>query len=99
MGKSKKKHKQYTPKKDNRFLNASLDYIHSRVTKDLPYMYSAVALALWNILDETEEEKVQDINTLLIESQIVWKDIVENGKNVIEECERITGFCMKNEVS
>ena len=101
MGKNKKKHKhkQYIPKKENRLLNASMDYIHTRITKDLPYMYSAVALAMWNVLEETEEEKVQDIQTLINESKIIWNDIVENGKNVIEECERITGFCMIDEVS
>ena len=101
MGKNKKKHKhkQYIPKKENRFLNASLDYIHTRITNDLPYMYSAIALAMWNILDETDEEKVQDINTLLNESQMIWNDIVENGKNIVEECERITGFCMTEVVN
>ena len=99
MGKNKKKHKQYMPKKENRFLNASLDYIHTRITNDLPYMYSAIALAMWNILDETDEEKVQDINTLLNESQMIWNDIVANGKDILEECEKITGFCMKDAVS
>ena len=98
MGKNKKKHKQYTPKKQDRLLNASMKYIHTRITNDLPYMYSAVALAMWNILDETEEEKIEDIKTLLSESRMVWNDIVENGKNVVEECERITGFCMIEEV-
>ena len=101
MGKNKKKHKhkQYIPKKENRLLNASLNYIHTRITKDLPYMYSAVALAMWNVLEETDEEKYEDIMTLINESQIVWNDIVANDKDVIEECERVTGISMRDAVS
>ena len=42
---SKKQKKHYTPKKQKNLLDFSLNYIHQRITNDLPYMYSAVALA------------------------------------------------------
>ena len=40
------KKKNYIPKKQNRLLNASLNLINDRIKKDLPYMYSAVALGM-----------------------------------------------------
>lgn len=95
MGKNKKKH--YKPS-NKTMMDFALEYIHNRITNDLPYMYSAVALALWNVLDETDEEKEEDIKTIIEESMRVWNDIVANGKDILEECERITGFCMKEEV-
>ena len=95
MGKNKKKH--YKPN-NKTMMDFALEYIHNRITNDLPYMYSAVALALWNVLDETDEEKEEDIRSIIEESMRVWNDIVANGKDILEECEKITGFCMKEEV-
>lgn len=95
MGKKKKYHKQH----NKTMMSFALDYIHDRITKYLPYMYSAVALAMWNILDETDEEKEADIKMLIEESMMVWNDIVENGKDVVEECEKITGISMRDAVS
>ena len=92
-----KKKKHYKPN-NKTMMDFALEYIHTRITNDLPYMYSAVALALWNVLDETDEEKEEDIKVIIDESMRVWNDIVENGKDILEECERITGFCMKEEV-
>ena len=65
----------------------------------LPYIYSAIALALWNILDEPEEEKYNDIATLIEESQIIWNQCVEEGKDIVDRCEEITGFDIRNSVS
>lgn len=97
MGKNKKKH--YIPKKQNNLLKFSLDYIHERITNDLPYMYSAVALAMWNLVDGNEEEKYNAIMEMIEESNVIWNDVVENGKDIVEECERITGICIRDEVS
>lgn len=71
---------------------AMCNYIKDSIDKTLPYMYSAVALALWNVLDETDEEKRQDIATLINESQIVWTECVNEGKSIIDLCEEVTGF-------
>ena len=98
MGKNKKKHKQYTPKKQNGILNASLEYIHTRITNDLPYMYSAVALAVWDLVDGTEEEKYDAVMDMIQKSSAIWNDVVENGKDIVEECEKITGISMRDEV-
>ena len=95
MGKNKKKHYKLHNKT---MMDFALDYIHDRITKYLPYMYSAVALAMWNVLEETDDEKYEDIMTLINESMLIWNDIVENGKDVVEECEKITGISMRDEV-
>ena len=97
MGKNKKK--QYIPKKQNRLLKFSLDYIHERITNDLPYMYSAVALAMWNLVDGDEEEKHNAIMDMIAESSRVCNDVIENGKDIVEEFEKITGICIRDEVS
>lgn len=103
MGKNKKKQKQkqkqYIPKKQNRLLEFSLDYIHERITNDLPYMYSAVALAVWDLVDGTEEEKYDAVMDMIQKSSAIWNDVVENGKDIVEECERITGICIRDVVS
>ena len=100
MGKNKKKHKnkQYTPKKDNRILSASLEYIHTRITNDLPYMYSAVALAVWDLVEGSEEEKYDAVMDMIQKSSAIWNDVVENNKDIVEECEKITGISMRDEV-
>ena len=100
MGKNKKKHKhkQYTPKKDNRILSASLEYIHTRITNDLPYMYSAVALAVWDLVEGSEEEKYDAVMDMIQKSSAIWNDVVKNEKDIVEECERITGICIRDVV-
>ena len=95
MGKNKKKH--YKPS-NKAMMGYALDYIHDRIVKNLPYVYSAIALAMWNVLDETDDEKHEDIMTLINESMVVWNDIVENGKDVVEECEKVTGISMRDAV-
>lgn len=99
MGKNKKKHKHYTPKKQNGILNASMKYIHTRITNDLPYMYSAVALAVWDLVDGTEEEKYDAVMDMIQKSSAIWNDVVENNKDIVEECEKITGICIRDVVS
>ena len=92
-----KKKKHYKPN-NKTMMDFALDYIHDRITKYLPYMYSAVALAMWNVLEETDDEKQEDIMTVINESMMVWNDIVENGKDVVEECEKVTGISMRDAV-
>ena len=92
------KKKKYIPKKQNRLLNASLNLINDRIKKDLPYMYSAVALAMWNLVDGDEEEKYDAIMDLIQMSSAIWNDVVENEKDVVEECRRITGVDIRKQV-
>lgn len=92
------KKKQYVPKKQNRLLNASLNLINDRIKKDLPYMYSAVALAMWNLVDGDEEEKYDAIMDLIQMSSAIWNDVVENEKDVVEECRRITEIDIRKQV-
>lgn len=92
------KKKNYIPKKQNRLLNASLNLINDRIKKDLPYMYSAVALAMWNLVDGDEEEKYDAIMDLIQMSSAIWNDVVENDKDVVKECERITGIDIRKQV-
>lgn len=92
------KKKNYIPKKQNRLLNASLNLINDRIKKDLPYMYSAVALAMWKLVDGDEEEKYDAIMDLIQMSSAIWNDVVENEKDVVEECRRITGIDIRKQV-
>ena len=92
------KKKNYIPKKQNRLLNASLNLINDRIKKDLPYMYSAVALAMWKLVDGDEEEKYDAIMELIQISSGIWNDVVENEKDVVEECRRITGIDIRKQV-
>ena len=91
------KKKNYIPKKQNRLLKASLNLINDRIKKDLPYMYSAVALAMWKLVDGDEEEKYDAIMDLIQMSSAIWNDVVENEKDVVEECRRITGIDIRNQ--
>lgn len=86
-------------KTTNKKMNAACNYLHQRIKLVLPYIYSAIALALWNILDEPEEEKYNNIAMLIEESQIIWNKCVEDGKNIVDWCEEITGFDIRNGVS
>lgn len=88
----------YIPKKRNRILEASLKFIHDRIQKDLPYMYSAVSIAVYNLVDGDEEEKTQAVIKMIEESNRVWQEVIENGKDVIEECEKITGIDIRKSV-
>lgn len=80
----------------NRKMEYACEYIHNKIKYILPYIYSAVALELWNVLDETEEEKTQDIATLILESQEIWQKCVDDGKDIVKWCEEVTGFDIRN---
>lgn len=80
------------PKTIDRKKQAMCNYLKDRIDKTLPYMYSAMALALWNVLDESEDEKREDIATLINESQIIWNECANEGKSIIDWCEEVTGF-------
>ena len=86
-------------KPTNKKMNAACNYLHQRIKLVLPYIYSAIALALWNVLDESDEEKERDIATLINESQIIWNKCVEENKNIVDWCEEVTGFDIRNSVS
>lgn len=77
---------------NNKKQDAACKYLHGRIKLVLPYIYSAIALALWNVLDESNEEKERDITTLINESQIIWNQCVEEGKNIVDWCEEVTGI-------
>lgn len=98
MKKKKKKKQHYIPQKQNTIVKASLNLINDRIRKDLPYMYSAVALAMWNLVDGNEEEKYDAIMDLIQMSHTIWNDVIENEKDVVKECERITGIDIRMQV-
>ena len=81
-----------------RKMERACDYLHKRIKTILPYIYSAIVLAMWEILDETDDEKTQDIQMLLNKSSEIWNECVENGIDVIEKCQEDTGFDIRQEV-
>ena len=93
-----KKKTQYTNNKQNRMKKACMNYLKNKIGKDLPYIYSAIALAMWNLVDGDEEEKHDSIIELINTSSLIWNDILENGKDVIEECYKTTGVDIRKSV-
>ena len=68
--------------------------------RDVPQIYSVVAVALWRTLDLPNEEKEDAIRMIFAESQKIWIGCIEKGMDVnqiIEMCENETGFCVRGE--
>lgn len=76
----------------NKQKKAMCNYIHDRINKVLPYLYSAIAVAFWNKLDMPDEEKADAICTLIAESQRVWEESTEKGIDITKWCEDLTGI-------
>ena len=60
--------------------------------RDLPQIYSAIALALWNMLALPDEEKADAIEDIFAESQKIWEESWENGEDMVEKCKDLTGI-------
>lgn len=90
--------KKNNMKPNNRMKSAYNNYLRIRINQVLPYIYSSIALALWNVLDEPDEEKYKDIATLISESQVIWNESTNAGKDIVELCEEVTGFDIRNSV-
>lgn len=80
----------------NRKLNVACEYLHTRIKQVLPYVYSAVALAMWDVLDETDDEKYEDIATLIQKSYEIWIQCEEEGRDILKWCEEVTGHDIKH---
>lgn len=68
--------------------------------KDVPQIYSVVAVALWRTLDLPNEEKADAIRMIFAESQKIWIGCIEKGMDVnqiMKMCEDETGFCVRGE--
>ena len=68
--------------------------------KDVPQIYSVMALALWRTLDLPDEEKTDAIKMIFSESQNIWIGCVNKGMNInaiIKMCEDETGICVRGE--
>lgn len=67
--------------------------------KDTPQIYSVIAMALYNLFDTNEDEKVEWIEQVIAESQRIWNEAVWQNKDVIQMCEDLTGICMRYETN
>ena len=68
--------------------------------KDVPQIYSVMALALWRTLDLQDEEKTDAIKMIFSESQRFWIECINKGMDVdaiIKMCEDETGICVRGE--
>ena len=63
---------------------------------DTPQIYSAVAIALWRVLDEPEETKADTIRMIFAESQKIWFESFGKGIDIEELCEMETGIHIQN---
>ena len=86
--------------KNNSFVNymntlAKINHnerVREAAEKDTVQIYAALAMALYDLLDEDDEEKTYSINTIFNRSLEIWTDFVETGTDVVAECERQTGI-------
>lgn len=65
--------------------------------RDTLQIYSVLAIALWNMLDMKDDEKVDAIKDVFAESQEIWADCVNKGIDVEQLCEDKTGICIRGE--
>ena len=68
--------------------------------KDVPQIYSVIALALWRTLDLPDEEKTDAIKMIFAESQRFWIECINKGMDVdaiTKMCEDETGICVRGE--
>ena len=68
--------------------------------RDVPQIYSIIAVALWRTLDLSEEEKSDAIKMIFAESQKVWIECINKGMDIeaiVKMCEDETGICVRGE--
>lgn len=97
--------------KNNKLINSLAEiarrnreqHVMDASNKDVPQIYSVVAVALWRTLDiPDEEEKVDAIKMIFAESQKIWIGCINKGMNIdeiIKMCEDETGICVRGEES
>lgn len=86
--------------KNNSFVNymntlAKINHnerVREAAEKDTVQIYAVLAMALYDLLDEDDEEKTYSINTIFNRSLELWTEFVETGTDVVAECERQTGI-------
>lgn len=68
--------------------------------RDVPQIYSVVAVALWRTLDLPNEEKEDAIRMIFAESQKIWIECINKGMDINEikkMCEEETGISVQGE--
>ena len=60
--------------------------------RDVPQIYAALAISLWNLLGMPDEEKADAIEDIFAESQKIWQESWENGEDMVEKCKDLTGI-------
>lgn len=92
-----------TMAKNNRLINSLAEVarrnreqnVRAASEKDTPQIYSALAIALWNMLDLPEDEKADAIEQIFAESQEIWIDCVNKGKDIEQLCLEKTGISIR----
>ncbi|MBO5921924.1 MAG: hypothetical protein J6Q48_06005 [Bacteroidaceae bacterium] len=79
----------------NRSKKAMCNYIKSRIVNVLPYIYAAIAIALWRKLDANDEDKIDMIEELIAESQTVWNESADSPESILEWCKELTGIDLR----
>ena len=68
--------------------------------RDVPQIYSVMAVALWRTLDLPNEEKEDAIRMIFAESQKIWIECINKGMDIDEikkMCEEETGISVQGE--
>ena len=60
--------------------------------RDTPAIYAAIAIAIYRLLDMPDEEKAEAINSIFVESQMIWENAVEQNIDIQTLCEQETGI-------
>lgn len=76
----------------NKQLTQMYKNMHSKISDTLPKMYSAVAIALWECLDMSDDDKVEAIESIFTETQEIWQQCADGKIDILERCRELTGI-------
>ena len=71
--------------------------LNARTSDILPKMYSAVAIALWECLDMSDDDKVEAIESIILDTQYIWQQCADGHIDILERCKELTGIDVQNE--
>ena len=68
------------------------EHVRMASERDVPQIYAAIAVAIWEMMKMPDEEKADVIEAIFARSQEVWEECLEAGIGVIEKCLEQTGI-------
>lgn len=76
----------------NKQLTAYYKALSAKTSDIIPKLYSAFAIALWRGLDMSDDDKVEAIEDIISETQLIWQECADGRIDILEECRELTGI-------